>query len=145
MDPDVAEMLATLAALRAPALSEGTVAEARANYDVAPKPVGDPLARVEDQIVPGPAGDIPVRLYAATRDTGLPIVVFFHGGGWVLSSVAGHDPIARRIAARSEALVVSVEPAQTHGCAIALVAAFITAQGRLHRLDQFDARDAAFG
>jgi acetyl esterase len=109
LDRDVAEMLETLAALEAPALSEGTVAEARANYDGAPKPPGDALARVEDRTVPGPAGDIPVRVYAANHDTGLPIVVFLHGGGWVLSSVAGHDPIARRIAARSNALVVSVE------------------------------------
>jgi len=109
LDPDVAEMLGTLAALQTPALSEGTVEQARANYDAAPKPAGDPLARVEDRIVRGSAGDIPVRLYAATHDTGLPIVVFFHGGGWVLSSVAGHDPIARRIAARSDALVVSID------------------------------------
>jgi len=109
LDPDVAEMLATLAALQAPALSEGTVAEARANYDGAPKPTGDPLPRVEDHTIPGPEGDLPVRVYASSKATDLPIVVFFHGGGWVLSSVDGHDAIARRIAARSDALVVSVE------------------------------------
>jgi len=109
LDPDVAEMLATLAAVDAPALSDGTIAEARANYDGAPKPKGDELARVEDHTVPGPAGDIAVRLYADSLQTDLPIVVFFHGGGWVLSDVDGHDPIARRIAARSGAMVVSVE------------------------------------
>ena len=90
-------------------MSEGTVAEARANYDGAPKPTGDPLPRVEDHMIPGPSGDISVRVYAGSNATDLPIVVFFHGGGWVLSSVGGHDPIARRIAARSDALVVSVE------------------------------------
>jgi acetyl esterase len=109
LDLDVAEMLATLAAMDAPALSDGTIAEARANYDGAPKPAGDELVRVEDRSIPGPAGDIPVRIFANSHAIDLPIVVFFHGGGWVLSSVDGHDPIARRIAARSGALVVSVE------------------------------------
>jgi acetyl esterase len=109
LDRDVADMLAALATVQAPALSDGTIAQARSNYDGAPKPTGDPLARVEDHVVPGPDGDIPVRLYASTGDRDLPIVVFFHGGGWVLSSVAGHDATARRIAARSSALVVSVD------------------------------------
>jgi acetyl esterase len=109
LDRDVAEMLTGLAALGAPALSEGTVAEARANYDGAPKPIGDVLERVEDRTIPGPAGEIPVRLYANTHDSNLPIVVFFHGGGWVLSSVDGHDALARRIADRSGAVVVSVD------------------------------------
>jgi len=102
-------MLSTLAAMEAPALSDGTVAEARANYDGAPKPQGDDLERVEDRSIPGPAGEIPVRVFAGSIASGLPIVVFFHGGGWVLSSVDGHDAIARRIAARSGALVVSVD------------------------------------
>jgi acetyl esterase len=109
LDRDVAEMLTTLAALEAPALSDGTVYQARANYDNAPKPAGDALPRVDDHSIPGPAGDIPVRVYADSHAPGLPIVVFFHGGGWVLSSLEGHDPIARRIAARSGAMVVSVE------------------------------------
>lgn len=111
LDSDVAAQLDALAALGAPALSEGTVDQARANYDAAPKPPGDELRRVEDRTVPGPAGDVPVRLYAdAGGDaTGLPVIAFFHGGGWVLSSVDGHDSLARRIAARTGALVVSVD------------------------------------
>ncbi len=109
LDPDVAELLATMAALDAPALSDGTVAEARANYDLAPKPERDPLPRVEDRVIPGPGGDIPVRIYANSDRVDLPVVAFFHGGGWVLSSLDGHDPLARRIAARSDAIVVSVD------------------------------------
>jgi acetyl esterase len=108
LDPDVADMLTALAALDAPALSQGTVAEARINYDSAPKPIADELARIEDLTIPTSEGGVDVRLYAPTFDRGLPIVVFFHGGGWVLSSVDGHDGIARRIAARSGAIVVSV-------------------------------------
>ena len=108
LDDDVARTLDALAALNAPALSDGTVEQARDNYDAAPKPPADELVRVEDRTVPGRAGDIHVRLYADSTDEDLPIVVFFHGGGWVLSSVDGHDPLARRIARLSGALVVSV-------------------------------------
>jgi len=109
LDADVAAQLELLESLGAPALSEGTVDLARVNYNAAPKPHGDALDRVEDLTVPGPAGRIPVRLYAATERRGLPVVVFFHGGGWVLSSVDGHDSLARRIAALSDAIAISVE------------------------------------
>ena len=109
LDEDVARTLDALAALNAPALSDGTVDVARANYDAAPKPTADELVRVEDRTVPGDAGDISVRVYADSTDDGLPIVVFFHGGGWVLSSVDGHDPLARRIAKLTGAMVVSVD------------------------------------
>lgn len=109
LDRDVADQLEALAALGAPALSAGTVEQARANYDGAPRPRPDPLDRVVDSVVPGPAGPVPVRIYAASHDTGLPVIVFFHGGGWVLSSVDGHDSLARRLAARTGMLVVSVD------------------------------------
>lgn len=107
LDTDVETMLTALAASGAPSLSAGTVEQARANYDAAPKPPADPIGHVVDRRI---AGDIEVRCYAATPDPqGLPIIMFFHGGGWVLSSVDGHDSLARRIARMSGALVVSVE------------------------------------
>ncbi len=109
VDEDIAALLSAAAAANLPALSDGTPEQARANYARAPKPEGDPLERVEDTVIPGPAGDIPVRVYAATDSTGVPIIAFFHGGGWVLSDIEGHDSLARRLAARTGALVVSVE------------------------------------
>jgi acetyl esterase len=102
-------MLEAAAAADIPALSDGTPDQARVNYARAPKPAGDPLERVEDAHIPGPAGPIPVRIYAATTAADLPIIAFFHGGGWVLSSIEGHDSLARRLAARTGAMVVSVE------------------------------------
>ena len=109
VDADIASMLAAAAAAGVPALSEGTPEQARANYLRAPKPAGDELARVEDHTIPGPTGDLGIRVYANATDTALPVIVFFHGGGWVLSSIDGHDSLARRLAARTGALVVSVE------------------------------------
>lgn len=111
LDPDVAQVLAAAKAAGVPALSDGTPEQARSNYDRAPKPAGDELARVEDHVIPGTAGaaDIPVRIYASSTDADLPTIAFFHGGGWVLSSVDGHDSLTRRLAARTGALVVSAE------------------------------------
>ena len=109
VDDDIAAMLAAAAAAGVPALSDGTPEQARENYRRAPKPAGDDLVRVEDHTIPGPAGDIPIRIYASSTDSALPTIAFFHGGGWVLSSVDGHDSLARRLAARTGALVVSVE------------------------------------
>jgi len=115
LDADVAAQLELLSAAGAPALSDGSPAAARANYDAAPKPPPDTVAVADDRTIPGPDGDVPVRVYLAeatpdpaTADQ-VPIVVFFHGGGWVLSSVDGHDSLARRIATRSGAMVVSVD------------------------------------
>ena len=109
LDRDVARLLAELAASDVPSLSDGSVAEARANYDSNPKPPPDPIAHVVDEVVGGPEHEVPVRVYADAEPDGLPVVVFFHGGGWVLSSVAGHDSLARRIARDTGALVVSVD------------------------------------
>lgn len=105
---DVAQLLETMAAAGVPPLSEGTPEIARANYDAAAKPVPEDVARVEDQEIPGLGGAVPVRIYASTYDEALPIVVFFHGGGWVLSDIDGHDSLARRLALRSGAIIVSV-------------------------------------
>lgn len=109
LHPVVAEMLEQLARSGAPPLSAGTPEAARAGYDAAPKPVGDPVHRVTDITVPGPAGPLAARVYQPTAEAELPVVVFFHGGGWVLSSVDGHDSLARRLALESGAIVVSVE------------------------------------
>ena len=70
LDPDVAELVRTLAETGAPALSDGTIDEARRNYDSVPKPDPDPLPHVVDLHVPGPGGEVPVRVYAAIANGG---------------------------------------------------------------------------
>ena len=112
LNPDVAELLDKLATTNAPPLSAGTPEAARAGYDAAPKPVGDAMAEVADRTIPrsSAVGEIPIRVYRPTPgNDALPVVMFFHGGGWVLSSVEGHDGLARRLAARGQCLVVSVD------------------------------------
>ena len=72
----------------------------------APEPVGS----VMDTTVPGPAGRIPVRVYkprGMTSDN-LPVLVYFHGGGFVIASVAAYDSSCRALANAAKCMVVSV-------------------------------------
>ena len=68
-----------------------------------------PLAQVENRSIPGRVGiNIPVRIYRPVQSGRLPVIVFFHGGGWVLGGLESHDPICRRIAAENKSIVVAV-------------------------------------
>ncbi len=68
-----------------------------------------PVAKVEDRMIPGPAGDIPLRLYWPNTVGPIPAIVYYHGGGHVIGSLDTHDFIARNLCAGSEALVASVD------------------------------------
>jgi acetyl esterase len=67
------------------------------------------VASVEDRVIAGPAGDVPVRIYTPDAPAPRPVVAFFHGGGFVICSVETHDGLARRLANATGAVVVSVE------------------------------------
>jgi acetyl esterase len=93
----------------------GTVTDAgtaRAMLDALPRPTADGvlLRRLENISLPRrDAPDLAVRAYWPDAEGTLPGIVFFHGGGFVLSSVDGHDAFARKLAAGAGAVVVSVE------------------------------------
>ncbi len=52
---------------------------------------------------------VPVRVYRPNDARDLPVVVYFHGGGWVLGNIESHDAVCRNIAKSADAVVVSVE------------------------------------
>ncbi|MFK0046228.1 alpha/beta hydrolase [Streptomyces sp. NPDC090741] len=68
-----------------------------------------PVGSVEDSTVPGPAGNIPVRVYRPAADGPVPTVVFFHGGGWLTGDLDTHDDVTRRLCRDVEAVVVAVD------------------------------------
>ena len=69
-----------------------------------------PMARIEDRALDTAAGRLTVRVYTPVETTEpLPVVAYFHGGGWVIMGIETHDGICRRLAAASGAVVVSVE------------------------------------
>jgi acetyl esterase len=69
----------------------------------------DVLGRVEDLSIPGPGGEIPVRVYAGEHGGLRPALIYFHGGGFVFGSLETHDALCRALAKESGAVVISVD------------------------------------
>ena len=77
---------------------------------LAPPPLNPtPVGRVEDRRIPGPAGEIPVRIYTPEGSGPFPLIAFFHGGGFVLCSLETHDELCRAMCRDAGAVVVSVD------------------------------------
>ena len=72
-----------------------------------PKP--EPVASVKNCIIPSSEIDIPIRIYTPAGNPPFPIVVFFHGGGWVVGNLEAADSICRTLANQVGCIVVSVD------------------------------------
>jgi acetyl esterase len=110
--PDVAMFLQFLNAVPGPKFWEVPAADARAMTaamrDVADAPVGE-LAVIRDIAIPGPAGVIPARVYdkRETRGAG-PVMVFYHGGGFVIGSLHTYEPYCAEVARLLDLPVISI-------------------------------------
>lgn len=128
--PDTAAFLAFLNAQTGPKMHEIPLADARnmmlAMRQVADAEVGD-LARIENLSIPGPAGDIPARLYDARADRAEvgPVMVFYHGGGFVIGDLDTHEPYCAEAARQLDMPVIAIDyrlapehpfPAATDDC-----------------------------
>jgi acetyl esterase/lipase len=111
LDPQARALLDQLETAGTPPLSRQTPEEARAGFALLAAIVGPPEEPVptEDRDLPGPGGAVPVRIYRPASDTPLPVVVYFHGGGWVIGDITSHDTPCHRLAAGVPAVVVSVD------------------------------------
>ena len=110
--PALEAYLAPINALDAPGIDTMPIATARelgnAAVGLGAKPPA-PVTEVVERTVPGPAGEIPIRIYVPGGAAPFPVVTYFHGGGFVLGSLDTHDRICRRLCRASETLVVSVD------------------------------------
>ena len=71
---------------------------------------GPEVAEVRDLEVPGPGGPIPVRVFRPRRRADRsPLVAYLHGGGWVMGSLDGFDPVCRALANASGAIVACID------------------------------------
>jgi len=67
------------------------------------------LPEVRDIGIPGPAGNIRARVYVPEGQAPFPVIIYYHGGGWVMGDLDSHDNICRDLAARVPAIVLSVD------------------------------------
>ena len=115
LDPQAKNLLEQFAAAGRPATHTLSAPEARRAYRESRMPLQPPppeVAAVENRSISGPHGPIPVRLYRA-RGTQpadvLPVLVYFHGGGFTIGDLDTHDVICRSLANEGGCAVVSVD------------------------------------
>lgn len=112
LDQQADAFLRQLEELGGPALNEMSPPEAREAMEAMaemtagePEPVGD----ITNRSIPGPLGEIPVRIYTPEGSGPFPALVYFHGGGWVIGDLEMAHEACTMLANRAEAVVVSVD------------------------------------
>ena len=118
-DPQMKAVLDSLAALHPKPIETLSAAEARKQpgppdavkallkkrgQSIAPLPV----SAVQDRTVPGQSGAIPARVYTPEGTGPFPVVIYFHGGGWVIANINAYDASCRALCRDAKAVVVSV-------------------------------------
>jgi acetyl esterase len=114
LDPDDQQVLDMMKAAGRPPVAELPPEEARKMYRASRGPLQPELpdmAELRNLSAPGPAGDIPLRLYRGmgTKPGPLPVLVFYHGGGYVIGDLDTHDYVCRKIANVAQCCVVAVD------------------------------------
>lgn len=116
MDPQVEALLQMMAAQAqaagVPQMWELPADVARANAEVSFAAFNQPMpgsVSIADRSIPGPAGEIPVKVFTPAGPGPFPLLVFLHGGGWVIGSPATHARLCAELAEGAGVVVVSVD------------------------------------
>lgn len=111
LDEQAKAFVDQLAAMGMPALNEMEPAAARAALGMLGAVSGEPesVAAQVDRNIPGPAGEIPVRIYTPAGQGPFPAVVYYHGGGWVVGDPEMVNAACTVLANRAGAVVISVD------------------------------------
>ena len=124
LDRQVAGVLELQRLMRLPALDSMAPAKARRFAEAGLSPLDVPsatMAELIDTSIAGPAGPIPLRIYVPFR-AGPHWIVYLHGGGGVIGSIRGSEPVTRLLAAQTGCTVASVDyrlgPEDRHPAAI---------------------------
>ena len=111
LQPDVAMVLDMITEFQWPPFETLSVADARAFAleTIAGRPPGPDVGETIDGTLPGAAGELDYRLYRPASPGPHSIVVYFHGGGWVLGAHDIDDPLCRDLCVQSDAILISVD------------------------------------
>jgi acetyl esterase len=112
LDPNVRSLLEAFEAQGGPPIESLPPAEARQMVIAMFSQAGgtpEPVHSIENLLIPGPDGEIPIRVYSPATPAPRPALVYFHGGGWVVCDLDTHDVPCSAIARRAGAVVVSVD------------------------------------
>jgi acetyl esterase len=105
LHPQAASLLELMASIGDPAIEDSTPEQARATRAARQRPVTEPIHHTRDL----DAGGVPVRLYRPSDAADLGLLVYFHGGGWVIGDLDSHDQVCRLLANGSGHAVLSVD------------------------------------
>jgi acetyl esterase len=111
--PEIRDFLTARAALGIPGPGDAPVATLRALSlpDIAVTGPAEPVASIENIFIPGPTAYIPVRIIRPSLQSSppvsLPAMVYFHGGGWVLSSVDHYESALHSLANKTQSVVIA--------------------------------------
>ena len=111
INPETRAFIDSIAQMGLPPLNKLEPAQARERNGLAASfsHEKEPLAQVEDRTIKGPVGEIPIRIYRPAASAELPILMYFHGGGWVIGDLELEDSICRTLAKQADCMVVSVD------------------------------------
>lgn len=85
---------------------QGVVGKHALKRTMMPMPV--PVGAIEHVLIPGPAGDLLARVYSPAGDGPFPVLLYFHGGGWVIANLDTYDSSCRALVKKAACVVVSV-------------------------------------
>jgi acetyl esterase len=110
LDPQVDAFLKQAAASGAPPLESLSVGEARQFIRQLFAPIqGEPVKKVENRTIDVNSAKLPIRIYIPEGNAPLPVLVYLHGGGWVIGDLESYDPICRSLCNGAGSIVVSVD------------------------------------
>jgi acetyl esterase/lipase/cation diffusion facilitator CzcD-associated flavoprotein CzcO len=111
IQPDVEIVVDMMASLGLPPIESMSPPDARAFSEAssAMRPRGPEVGEIVDGVLPGAGGDLNYRLYRPSSPGPHPVVVYFHGGGWVFGSHTSDDPMCRALCSLSNVVIVSVD------------------------------------
>lgn len=137
---EMAEYLHKQTLLNLPKVWEAPVSLLRRNLENRPALSGAPenIHQIEHRFIAGPTAELPIRIYRPHWHAPLPVIIFFHGGGWVLNSLDIYDQPLRSLANKGQFVVIAVnyQKAPEHPFPIPFDDCFATLEWVMNRAEE---------